>query len=262
MVRCQVPWVFHPDLLTKFQIWSYGVIVNAMRGRVGDPGERKERAEHILDVAADLLLRFGYRRVTIDDVASQADIGKGTVYLHWRTREDLFRAVFEREALGAIKELLEVLRRDTGAWRPHRFARAYFLAIMSRPLLRAVVLADSVMLGKLAGPDSSARESRHRVMSHDYFAHLAQHGVLRSDLSTDAITFAFMVTLEGFIRAEPGDGPGLDLQARAELLARTVKSAFETGLELTAATETAIAAHVIDLVSHLVEGGRADLGQG
>src|SRR5258708_7943661 len=111
--------------------------------RLRDPRERAERAERILDVTADLLLRFGYRRVTIDDVARQADIGKGTVYLHWKTRDDLFRAVFEREVLGAVEELLEVLRRDAEAWRPHRLARSYFLAIMSRPLLWAFFLADA-----------------------------------------------------------------------------------------------------------------------
>jgi len=82
------------------------------------------RRERILQVAADLLLRYGYRRVTIDDIARRSGVGKGTIYLHWRTREDLFRDVFEHEVLGAIEGLLQVLRRDAGAWRPHRLARS------------------------------------------------------------------------------------------------------------------------------------------
>ncbi|WP_234322969.1 helix-turn-helix domain-containing protein, partial [Streptomyces sp. NRRL S-350] len=53
-------------------------------------GARQERAERILDTTAELLEQHGYRRVTIDDVASRAGIGKGTVYLHWKTREALF----------------------------------------------------------------------------------------------------------------------------------------------------------------------------
>ncbi|HEY0932927.1 MAG TPA: TetR family transcriptional regulator, partial [Trebonia sp.] len=37
------------------------------------------RESRILDAAGDLLLAFGYRKVTIEDVARRAEIGKGTV---------------------------------------------------------------------------------------------------------------------------------------------------------------------------------------
>src|SRR5919197_6155848 len=71
--------------------------------RLQDPRDRQARAARILDVTAELLLRHGYRRVTVDDIARHADIGKGTVYLHWKTRDDLFKAVFEREVLRAAR---------------------------------------------------------------------------------------------------------------------------------------------------------------
>jgi AcrR family transcriptional regulator len=48
-------------------------------------------------------------------VARRADIGKGTDYFHWRTRDDLFRAVLERETLEAIEDLLRALRQDAEA---------------------------------------------------------------------------------------------------------------------------------------------------
>lgn len=53
-------------------------------------GHRQLRAERILDTTAELLCQHGYKRVTIDDVARRAGVGKGTVYLHWKTREALF----------------------------------------------------------------------------------------------------------------------------------------------------------------------------
>src|SRR5262249_5935990 len=79
--------------LTRSAIRSYGPRVSAPTERLRDPRQRAERAARILDAAADLLLRHGYRRVTIDDVAAGAGIGKGTVYLHWKAREQLFSAV-------------------------------------------------------------------------------------------------------------------------------------------------------------------------
>jgi AcrR family transcriptional regulator len=238
--------------------------VNPNSDRLHDPRERQARATRILDVTAGLLLRHGYRRVTIDDIARHAEIGKGTVYLHWKTRDDLIKAVFEREVLQALEELVETLRRDAGAWRPHRLARSWFQAIMRRPLLRALFLDDPEVLGKLAGPAGGTREDRHRVVSHAYVELLAEHSLLRDDLDADAVAYAFVATLEGFIRAEAtaGEGLGSGIEDRADLLARTVQRAFETRRGLSPAAEKTIATRVIDLLAGLGDADRADLGIG
>ncbi|WP_405987994.1 TetR/AcrR family transcriptional regulator [Streptomyces sp. NBC_00986] len=222
------------------------------------------RAVRILDATAELLLRHGYRRVTVDDVARLADIGKGTVYLHWKTRDDLFRAVLERETFEAVENLLRALRQDAEAWMPHRLARSYFLAIMSRPLLRAVFLADSELLGKLARPESGVREDRHRLVSQSYFELLAEHGVLHGGLSTEQVTYAFLATLEGFIQAEAtaDDRQGPGIHDRSELLAVTVQRAFEAGHRVPPAAAKTIATQVIDLFARLADADRADLGIG
>ena len=77
---------------------------------------RCERAEAILDAAAELLRAHGYRRVSIDDVATRAGVGKGTIYLHWRTREALFWAVLQRETLQLLEQLIGISR-PTRGWR-------------------------------------------------------------------------------------------------------------------------------------------------
>ncbi len=43
--------------------------------------ERQRREERLLDAATTLLVRWGYRKTTIDDVAREAGVGKGTIYL-------------------------------------------------------------------------------------------------------------------------------------------------------------------------------------
>jgi len=227
--------------------------------RLSDSPERRARAARILDVAADLLLRHGYRRVTIEDVASGADIGKGTVYLHWRTREELFSAVFEREVREAIRALLQAVRQDPQGFLPHRLARAYFLAIMDRPLLRGFVLGDAELLGKLARSDR-AREDRHQLTSHRYFELLAEHRLLHPDLSPEAAAYAFLATFEGFLRAEAGAGESApaDLQRRADLLAVTVQRAFETRRKLPTATRALLRQRGIDLLQGLIDADQPD----
>jgi AcrR family transcriptional regulator len=239
--------------------------MSATADRLRDPQQRQERATRILDVAGELLLRHGYRRVTIEDVAAGADIGKGTVYLHWRTREELFTAVFEREALQAIGELVGALRQDPQLCLLHRFARAYFLAIMHRPLLAGFVLGDADLLGKLAKP-GSARDDRHRLMSHGYFRLLAEHRLLREDLDLEAIAYAFQATFEGFLQAEattaawPAVGAAAGLDERADLLAQTIQLALESGRTIPRRAQQSLAAALIDLLTNLTDADRADRG--
>ncbi len=56
--------------------------------RQSAPDERKLREERLLDVATTLLVRWGYRKTTIDDVAREAGVGKGTIYLHWKDKNE------------------------------------------------------------------------------------------------------------------------------------------------------------------------------
>jgi AcrR family transcriptional regulator len=237
--------------LTSARTSSYGHDVSTGTERVRDPRQRAERATRILDVAADLLLRHGYRRVSIDDVASGAAIGKGTVYLHWKTREELFGAVFARESRYAIAELRQAIEQDPRACLPHRFARAYFLAITSRPLLYGFLLADPDLLGKLTAAPDAARDDRHTRMLHSYFALFAERGLLRTDLTPEEISYAYQATFEGFLRAESTPSPATTLADRADLLAHTVHHAFETSPAAPAAPLGDLAAATLTLLGAL-----------
>ena len=66
--------------MTILQISS--IIHSVASTRAYGAEARDARAERILDVAADLLQRWGYKRLTMDDVASESGVGKGTIYLH------------------------------------------------------------------------------------------------------------------------------------------------------------------------------------
>ncbi|MBI3769843.1 MAG: TetR/AcrR family transcriptional regulator [Deltaproteobacteria bacterium] len=57
------------------------------------PGDDKRAA--ILAAALVLFGRYGYRRTSIDDLAHETGIAKGTVYLYFETKEGIFRALCE-----------------------------------------------------------------------------------------------------------------------------------------------------------------------
>jgi AcrR family transcriptional regulator len=55
-----------------------------------------ETRTHILDAAERLLGRYGYRKMTVDDLAAEAGIGKGTVYLSFPSKEEVVLGTVDR----------------------------------------------------------------------------------------------------------------------------------------------------------------------
>ena len=77
-------------------------------GDLEDPKEKKRR--RILKAATDLFIRHGYRRTSVADIARQAGVAKGTVYLYFKTKTELlYGAVLEEEAslIGRMREAFD-----------------------------------------------------------------------------------------------------------------------------------------------------------
>ncbi|MDH2424429.1 helix-turn-helix domain containing protein [Sphaerisporangium sp. TRM90804] len=198
---------------------------------VDDAAVRVRRAEQILDAAAELLVAYGYRRITIDDVARRAGVGKGTVYLHFASKEALFLTVLMRAQTTLIERMLSEMRADPEAVRLSRLARTAYLAVQEEPIVAAIVTGDAETLGALtrsaaviAGDLIAMRE---RTVDH-YFQTLREHGVLHSDVPADLQLHAFSAVMAGFLMAEPlvllsTSG----VHAKADMLAHIVRSSFE-----------------------------------
>jgi AcrR family transcriptional regulator len=218
--------------------------------------ERRERADRILDVTADLLLRHGYKRVTIDDVAAGAGIGKGTVYLHWRTREALFWAVLQREAMRMLEQILAGLAADPALALPGRLMRAIFLAATERPLVLALLLSDAEILGGLARDSAVAAAQKELSGNVNYLELLADQGLLRPGLTPVSAGYVLGSVMRGFF-AETGE---LAVTARADLLHDVLHRALETDDPRPKAAVTALADAVTGLFTTIVTVQRAQLG--
>lgn len=57
--------------------------------------DRNAKRAEIVRHAADVFARGGYHATKIQDVATAADIGKGTIYEYFRTKEELFLAIYD-----------------------------------------------------------------------------------------------------------------------------------------------------------------------
>jgi AcrR family transcriptional regulator len=168
-------------------------------------GERREaRAQRILDATSTLILHYGYHKTTIDDIAREAGVGKGTLYLHWKTREALFAALILREKVAMAEDIQQRLTCDPADAALRGLLKHAALALMHRPLLKAVLLRDTEIFGKLVQHEQSSALSAEVLAGFTtYLKELREHGLVRTDLSLQALAALFSSIFTGFFLAAP-----------------------------------------------------------
>ena len=67
-----------------------------------DAAQPVSTRDAILDATDRLLARYGYKKMTIDDLAKEVGIGKGSVYLHFESKQEI--------ALSHIDRIVERLK--------------------------------------------------------------------------------------------------------------------------------------------------------
>ena len=62
------------------------------------------RPQELLAAALDLFVERGYAATRLDDVAAQAGVSKGTLYLYFTNKEELFKAVVRENVVPILGE--------------------------------------------------------------------------------------------------------------------------------------------------------------
>lgn len=57
---------------------------------------RATSTDAILDAAADLFASRPFHEVKLDDIAARACVGKGTIYLYWSSKDEVYLAIIRR----------------------------------------------------------------------------------------------------------------------------------------------------------------------
>lgn len=81
--------------------------VKSQNGAVDAKTQRGTR-DRILDAADRLLVRYGYRKMTVEDISIEAGIGKGTVYLSFPSKEEVALSCIDRMVEGLLSRLREI----------------------------------------------------------------------------------------------------------------------------------------------------------
>ncbi|MCE9648637.1 MAG: TetR/AcrR family transcriptional regulator; helix-turn-helix transcriptional regulator [Parvibaculum sp.] len=83
---------------------SVATAAKAQGGRTAAPKAATPKAGSgdkpslILDAALSLFRQYGYRRTSMEDIAQAANVAKGTLYIYFKSKDELFEALARRLA--------------------------------------------------------------------------------------------------------------------------------------------------------------------
>ena len=173
------------------------------------PVERKPRAdaqrnrERILEVARLAFTRHG-AEASLDDIARQAQIGPGTLYRHFPTRDALIEAVYRSE----VEKLTAAGERFASTLPPLQALRTWMLLFIDHVASKKFILPamDTVPGGSMRLIEGA------RGLIHSAFLALVQRAIDSGDLRTDTDPEDFVRALIGVFHTTAV--PGWEASAR------------------------------------------------
>ncbi len=155
------------------------------------------RRQRILQVAKSHFERFGFRRTRIEDIAREAGIAKGAVYLEFESKEVLLHAVIESlfEEIGR-RYAAEVMPLESPRERLRATLRFAYRELARDTLFERLVREDPelVVLRSLTESGDNPRKADAQVeMLRGWVREGIERGELRADVDIEAVPFVLGV---------------------------------------------------------------------
>src|SRR5690348_15874417 len=153
--------------------------------------DEKERERAILDVTAQLLLRHGYNKVTMSDVADAVGLNRRLVYLLFPSKDALIKALLLRELNIYAEVWNRYLDLDPLGGTVASVYRGLLAALKQLPLMAAMYTRDEQTFGNYLSRPGSFFTSwpPDPGPTWEYLQAMQEIGVVRQDINTRAMAF-------------------------------------------------------------------------
>ncbi len=138
--------------------------------------DAQRNRERILEVAKEAFARSG-ADTSLDDIATKAKVGPGTLYRHFPTREDLLKAVYQTE----MEKLAAAARKFGETMPPIEALRTWMLLFVDAIAMKQLI---APALSAIVGDPKKVFESSH-VQIQEAIRGLVKRGVKSGDIRKD-----------------------------------------------------------------------------
>ena len=135
---------------------------------------KEDRPQEITDAAFAAFAENGYAGTRVDEVAKRAGVSKGLMYLYFKTKEELFKAVIKNVVIRRVDSLIELV--ETSESSSEDFLRGPLLEFMKKIPGSPVAIVIRLLLSE--GP-------RHPDLVDYYWENVVNRGWTAINLFTE-----------------------------------------------------------------------------
>ena len=148
-----------------------------------------ERKQRILDAAVNLFVHYGYDKTTVNDIAREAGISKGAIYLHFKSKDELLEALIIRETEAYAETWLELINADPNGGTIGGMYKNMLYALNNNAFMSATFRKDSCILGNyLRKPGNYFQAADTKQSSrYDFVKMMQDTGAVRQDIEAEII---------------------------------------------------------------------------
>jgi AcrR family transcriptional regulator len=180
---------FYSKLLTEFfeHFWKFrSMPAKSSSNRPSRADRRTERQQAIIEAAAKLFAQLGYSGCEMERVSSELGIAKGTLYLYFPGKQDLFFACVDlgmgqmqdaiREATATVKDPFEMIARAI---------RAYLNFFDENPHYVELIIQERANFKDRKRPTYFEHRDANRGPWRQLYTDLVAEGKLRNDVPVE-----------------------------------------------------------------------------
>ena len=179
-----------------------------------------DKRDRIMNAAIASFAQHGYHQATIADVAREAGVAAGTIYLYFENKDDLLVSIFEEKVQRFIQAFHQRLSQEENAEvKLRKLVHLHLFEMQNHPDLAAVFQLE-------------LRQSRHFMSAYpktdlkvyfdligDIIEEGQQQGLFRKDLYLSAVKKAFFGALDETVTSWLLAGKNYDLSQMADPVA-------------------------------------------
>src|SRR5918996_3339295 len=161
------------------------------------PRYRTELKEKIMQSAMENFAKNGFDRTRMEDIATAAGLAKGTLYLYFKNKEDLFYAICDHNLEELRNQLSRLFnRKENIMLDAERFYNEYRKGSLGSDTIRFEMIALSTRSPKLRKILAENQSKVYQVVK-EFLKTQIERGFLREDINIDIIASAVIALYDG-----------------------------------------------------------------
>jgi TetR/AcrR family transcriptional regulator, fatty acid metabolism regulator protein len=184
----------------------------------------------IISAATKVFAKKGFFTARISDIAKEAKVADGTIYLYFNNKYDILLSVFEEEVGKIVENTEKILLNETDPRKMLEiFATQYLLAMKKNKNLAEVIQIELRQTHKVIKDYRDNKFGEYLKIIADIIKKGQQSGIYRPDITPDLAKRAFFGALDEVSRVW---NASLETNYTVEETANQVLSIFLTGIQI------------------------------